>query len=677
MQNLEPHNLIGASPLFAQMQPHEVETILERLRPSFYARGTRILEQGVWHGTLYIIASGLVNVLLKDESREQEKTEDYVVARLGPGECFGEMSLITGEPPGATVHAEEDVTLWSLTQADFHTLMSSCPTLLRNINTILSQRLARMNQQFIATPIAEVCLLTLIDTPGAPPERELAYHIASALADCSRKRILLLELCGADQAAAAHFAAQLRPALLTCAREHARLQAHHAAGAQSIPALAALTDTQEQALSVDADLLASLAELTPLYEYILLVATARTPVHIMEALLNDKRAQPYTPRQKIALVAGGALSAVQTNALLIGPAEHSAPPAVFIVHEEGKPTIAEQERYTRHLGYEVTRLLPADNGLLAESWREKRALAQHAPQAALNKAVDFVARYIAQQTVGIAFGGGGARGFAHLGVLDSLLEHGVPLDYIAACSSGIIASGMYLVGKSITESEEIFLDIQRNIAYWRFPRTSLFSNRGIKRMLRQICGDLRFEDLTTPFAMVAVDLTTQAGVVLERGPIWQAALASVALPGIFPPVMIGEHVLMDAGLHDPVPVRLARRMGAHILLAVELGGHEPPAFTSATPWLEEAANMRTSLSRDASRSPHIVDLLLRSYELTMATIGMHSIREADVVIRPELHHVSLRQFSQGRKFVQAGRDAVEQALPQLRERLPWLPPEKL
>jgi predicted acylesterase/phospholipase RssA len=117
-----------------------------------------------------------------------------------------------------------------------------------------------------------------------------------------------------------------------------------------------------------------------------------------------------------------------------------------------------------------------------------------------------------------------------------------------------------------------------------------------------------------------------------------------------------------------VPIRLVRRMGADILLASELGGQEPPSLESATPWLEEAGDEHSK----RLRSPHIVDLLLRTYDLTMATIGMHSIREADVVIRPTLHRISLRQFSEGRKFVAAGREAVELALPALQEYLPWV-----
>jgi len=123
-------------------------------------------------------------------------------------------------------------------------------------------------------------------------------------------------------------------------------------------------------------------------------------------------------------------------------------------------------------------------------------------------------------------------------------------------------------------------------------------------------------------------------------------------------------------MYDPVPIRLARKMGADILLASELGGQEPPSLESATPWLREAE--KHLAQKKQARSPHIIDVVLKTYDLAMATIGMHSIREADVVIRPKLHRVSLRQFSEGRKFVAAGREAVEAAMPELRKRLPWL-----
>ncbi|MDQ6662706.1 MAG: patatin-like phospholipase family protein [Chloroflexota bacterium] len=661
MQNLEPQKLIEASMLFRNLQPHEAAAIIARLQPAVYERGAHILERGIWHGQLYIIASGQVNVLLQEGTADGENGEGgesaLVVARLGAGECFGEMSLITGEPPTATVRAEQDTVLWSLPQTDFLTLIGNCPTLLQNINSILSQRLARTNQHLLSSSTAERVWLHLVDTPGSPLERSLALHIADALAVRTSKRILLLELCRQDEAIGPHFATspdQVRPSLLACLSDTSMLQRPRAptitAEGQHYPAVAALRSASEEEQVLPSFLQRTLIELARLYDYLLLVTTSATPLPLRQAAAEQAQSS-------LIIVSAEEISSFTK------PDERSP---VFVAHVPTQPTIGIQDHFASRLGYPVKRLLPADTPLLEACWQQRVSLRQHAPEAKLTGAVDFVARHIAHLTVGIAFGGGGARGFAHLGVLERLLHYGIPLDYIAACSSGIITPGMYLIGKSFAESEEIFLEIQRHIVQWTLPRTSLFSNKGLKHMLQNICGEVRFEDLTTPFAMVAVDLSTRAGVVLDRGPLWQAGLASVALPGFFPPVLLGDHILMDAGMHDPVPIRLVRQMGADILLASELGGQEPPSLESATTWLEAAK------LQQPQRSPHIVDLLLRTYDLAMATIGMHSIREADVVLRPKLHKVSLRQFSEGRKFVAAGREAVEQSLPALKKHLPWL-----
>ncbi len=679
MQHLEPDKLIEASSLFRNLQPDETAHILVRLQPATYASGTRILESGVWHGLLYIIASGTVSVFLQEDTGNSAR-----IAQLGPGECFGEMSLITGEPPSATVRADEDITVWALQEEDFLTLIRTCPTLLQNINAILSRRLARTNRQILSHVAAEKIWLSLVHNPKALLEGSIIVHIADALAMRSHKRVLMLEACGQDQAIGPHFATlsnQLRPALLDCAQDRSLLQAHRASTStiegQYYPAFAAFAATSEQMSTLDASAIATiLIDLAGYYNYLVLVTTQATPHAMVQTI-----AEQYT--RTMVIVSANSIqniaaelpparpepaSANSTQNVETGFALARPVPSFFVAHVPEHPTIGVQDRYTAKLGHTVTRLLPADTALLEQCWDQQATLQQFAKTAELTKAVDFVARHIAHQTVGIAFGGGGARGFAHLGVLERLLRYGIPLDYIAACSSGIIAPGMHLIGKSTAESEEIFLEIQRHIVQWSFPRTSIFSNRGLKRMLREYCGDLRFEDLLIPFATVAVDLSMRAGVVLDRGLLWQAALASVSLPGIFPPMLVGEHILMDAGMYDPVPIRLVRKMGADILIASELGGQEPPALESAASWFEEALLN----DQNSARSPHIIDLLLRTYDLAMATIGMHSIREADIVIRPKLHRVSLRQFSEGRKFVATGREAVDQSLPELQKRLPWL-----
>ena len=674
MDNLDPHTLMKASLLFRNLQPEETTAIIAHLRPLNVASGSHIIERNVWHGVFYIIASGQVSVLLQEEPEAVQntfrvtQTDKQAVAYLGIGECFGEMSLITGELPSATVRAEEDTQLWALPQTEFLTLVGSCPTLLHNINTILSLRLARTNEQINLDHTAERVWLSMLEF-ASPLGYSLAWHIASSLASHSQKRVLLLECCNTqDETLGSRFATypeQLRPSLTACMRDHSLLRIHHAPTVNDdgvyYPAICTLAELDSHVdTDVDSDnsnvarILSWLPDLARCYDYILLVTIPASTVQLTHAV-----AQVCT--RSIALVPSSHASELNLKLL------PTVPTAVFVTDVVERPTVGQQDYYASVLGTPVTRLLPADHLLLERCWEQRTSLHKASREAELTHTVDFIARYIAHQTVGLAFGGGGARGFAHLGVLEQLLKHDVPIDYITACSSGIITPGMYLIGKTFAESEEIFLQIQHHIVQWHVPRTSLFSNKGLKQMLRNLCGDLRFEDLRTPFAMVAVDLATRSGVVLDRGPLWQAGLASVSLPGIFPPVLVGEHILMDAGMHDPVPLRLVRNMGADILLASELGGQEPPSLESATPWLTENTHTKTN-----SHSPHMLDLLLRSYDLAMSTIGMHSIREANVVIRPTLHHVSLRQFSKGRQFIAAGREAVEQSLPSLRQFLPWV-----
>lgn len=699
-QSVALDEVMKASKLFHGLQPQEMAEVVARLQPVSCKRGERILEQGIRHGRLYIVASGQVSVLLQDGApeegttftttrgqarpgqdsgkRERSSAQSYIITQFGPGECFGEMELMTGEPPSATVRAERDTMLWSLTHRDLMTLSSACPTLLSNINAILAQRLARTNRHVGPAHRGETVWLALDENPGSPLEHSLAFHIAEALAVRSRKRVLLIDLSEHGALIAPRFATQsdqLRPSLLECVRDPGSLHRHRAptvtSDSRHYPAITTLFPISarqgafEVSESGDFDLHSILRDLARCYDYLLLVTAGMTPHTVMETVArNCSRAVLLISNDAVGREGEHAAALPLTPGSEVFPVPHS----VFVAHVPEPPTIGAQDRYAKRLGRSVTRLLPADTSLLEQSWQRRVALSEAAPHSVLTQAVDFVARHIAHLTVGIAFGGGGARGFAHLGAFERLLHYGVPVDYLAGCSIGVLPPSLYLLGKSFAESEALFLDIHHHIVRLGLPRLSIFSNRGLKRQLRQRCGDVRFEDLPTPFAMVAVDLATRTEVVLDRGPLWVAALASVSLPGIFPPVTIGNHLLIDAGMHDPVPTRAVRKMGADILLGLDVDDRAPLSLESATPWLEEA---KYTPSRK-SLAPHFVDVLRRAYEISESTINMHSDLEADVVIRPQTRSVSLLQFSKGSQLVAAGREAVEQALPALRESFPWM-----
>jgi CRP-like cAMP-binding protein len=331
---------------------------MARLQPVSFLRGTRILERGNWHGQLYIVASGLVSVLL------QEDHDELAVAHLGPGECFGEMSLITGEPPSATVRAEQDSSLWALPQADFLTLIGTCPTLLRNINAILALRLSRTNSHILAHHATSLVELSLLDDATSPLQRSLSVHIADALARRSQKRVLLLEVCGQDEAIGPHFvhhAEQLRPALLDCARDHSLLARHGAPTStpdgQRYAALAALASDAQQLAELDTGVLATIIDVASAYDYVLLVTTSKTPHALARGVAELSN--------RSLLIVSHTMLHEASSWLATG---NTANPAVFVAHVPATPTIGAQDDYAASLACEVTRLLPADIPLLTHCW---------------------------------------------------------------------------------------------------------------------------------------------------------------------------------------------------------------------------------------------------------------------------------------------------------------------
>src|SRR5712692_2702594 len=309
--------VMKASKLFHGLLPQEIVEIGARLQLVNYQRGEHILERGIWHGRLYIIASGQVSILLRDAApeegtafttpgeptwsgqdrgkRERSAAQYHIISQLGPGECFGEMSLITGDPPSATVRAERDTVLWSLTHLDFMTIISACPTLLSNINAILARRLARMNQHIGPTHTAETLWLALVENPGAPLQRSLAFHIAHALVGRSRKRVLLVDMGEQNALLAAHFAThsdQLRPSLLECAQDPASLRKHDSptvtSAGRHYPAITTLLPMSTRQFGVrepgDFDMRSTLRDLAGYYDYLLLVTARTTAAAVIETV---------------------------------------------------------------------------------------------------------------------------------------------------------------------------------------------------------------------------------------------------------------------------------------------------------------------------------------------------------------------------------------------------------
>ncbi|MFA7654035.1 MAG: patatin-like phospholipase family protein [Candidatus Magasanikbacteria bacterium] len=182
-----------------------------------------------------------------------------------------------------------------------------------------------------------------------------------------------------------------------------------------------------------------------------------------------------------------------------------------------------------------------------------------------------------KQKVGLALGSGGARGLAHIGVIKVLQENGIKIDYIAGSSFGAWVGAWYAKYGRIKELEEFSLGVNWKLMVdllWDFSiGGGLMSGEKAEKFIRKNLGNIKFEDLVTPFTAVATDLKTGETVEIKKGDLTSAIRASMSVPIYFKPTMIDGRLLCDGGLSAPVPVLAVKKMGADIVVAVNLDGH--------------------------------------------------------------------------------------------------------
>ncbi|QHE85627.1 patatin-like phospholipase family protein [Hydrogenophaga sp. BPS33] len=248
--------------------------------------------------------------------------------------------------------------------------------------------------------------------------------------------------------------------------------------------------------------------------------------------------------------------------------------------------------------------------------------------------------------LGLALGGGAARGFAHVGVIQVLEQNGIRADVVAGTSVGSMVAAMYASGKTAGELEAAALSIEEAmLTDWSLPifGRGVLRGEALTRYVRQSVGGKLLENMKIPLGVLATDLATGQGVLFRRGDAAQAVRASSAVPGVFAPVSISGRDYVDGGLVAPVPVRQARDMGAEVVLAVDI-----------------------SSAPEGNPAVGSMQVLLQTFAIMGQSINRHELGGADLVVRPALTGVGGADFSARLRSIEAGRAAMQAALPQLK-----------
>ena len=291
--------------------------------------------------------------------------------------------------------------------------------------------------------------------------------------------------------------------------------------------------------------------------------------------------------------------------------------------------------------------------------------------------------------IGLALGGGAARGWSHIGVMRVLARAGIVPDIIAGCSIGAVVGGCYAAGK-LDELEDFALSLTKRrvmgLLDFHFTGSGLIAGGRLQKLLDQDLTDLRVETLPIRFCTIATELVTGHEIWLTKGPLVPAMRASYALPGIFDPVFLRGRWLMDGALVNPIPITAARALGADVVICVNLNSEVRARGTviydaGEGPEDEIAAEMdeqprRWGLfaqprakARPKRNAPGMATVMIDAFNITQDRIARSRLAgyPPDVMISPKLARMGLFEFHRAAECIELGRQATERALPDILE----------
>jgi NTE family protein len=264
-----------------------------------------------------------------------------------------------------------------------------------------------------------------------------------------------------------------------------------------------------------------------------------------------------------------------------------------------------------------------------------------------------------RKKVGLALGGGAARGLAHIGVLEVLEREKIPIDMIAGTSMGAIIGAFYAHTRDINLIRDLTVEMgKQRIRFFTdltIPRTGILRWKWVEDRLKRVIGGVRFEDLKIPFSCVAVDIDNGEEVILNEGLVWDAARASATVPVALSINPWQGRYLVDGGVSNPVPVSVLKQMGADFIIAVNV--------------LHDAVNVTDHELHKKAKEHNIFTIMTKTvYILSYRVIGT-SLGEADVVIEPDMGGIAFTDFHRAEECIKRGARTTQNIIPEIKRRL--------
>ncbi|MDD5658214.1 MAG: patatin-like phospholipase family protein [Elusimicrobia bacterium] len=647
---------LNSIPLFSGLAREDVLRVAGRMQQLSLPKGSALYSQGDEPNAFYIITSGQVRLV---RAIGRAETVD---AFLGRGETLGEGGLMTGEPRNNTARLDTTCEFLKLKRTDFEEVLRENPAILLHLSQILARRLVRADSSGAS---AQAQLIAF--GSGPKPEAGVLFcaHLALQLVSQTRRRVLLIDFALPESGLARALglpdgATRIPPQAQD--RDPSwvvpQLRRHPSGLALlSIPA----PDLGGRPYSGLYRLLNFLRESHDL----ILMRLGDPPGDVERTVLAES---------DHVLLAGGPAAgdaaelraAVPETGRILELWLGEAPP--------GEPSGRERA------------FVPWPSALGERFSKTGSPYAAMDGQPRTLRALESLARRLGGLRVGLALGAGAALGHSYIGMLRVFAREHIPVDVVAGTSAGALIGAWLASGMS---PEEMAVNAMRMDKYWLYenlfldltvPRAGLFGGQTLLRYLRGFFGEREFSQLELPFACVATNIETGEEVVLREGRVAEAVRASCGLPMIFTPIEHNGRFLVDGGLVDPVPTRVAAKLGADILLAVNLtlpAGLRNTRRPRRREGLLEAsleldfARLRELTLPAALKAPNMFQVVLQTLHTMEYEIARSRAELAHVAIEPDLSDFQWTETHRSREIIQAGERVAEQYVPQIKALLPF------
>lgn len=639
IDNLDISKVLSAVPLFSTIAPHELDALVTVAEPRTFGRGETVFREGDPAVSCFVIAAGEVDVTTGGNRGMPRQ-----VRRLGTHDLFGELGVLLGRNRTASVNASRPSTVLEIPADEFRRVVTSNPLALEQISRLLASRLISTTRGDRTSNTPRVLMVT--GEKGVKGRSLVAATLAALLHDLTDRTTIWLEVEAGDRDASQEpvslEALATDPASIpsgptgwaggTC---HLRVKTGRA-GAEDIASLlgAAIDRIRSNFTFVVVDVPDRVA------------LTTVDAAQIGDAVIHVSHRASLSPAPKTA-----------RRLLVLNQHDERTRPVPINTNE---PFVLRNE--------------PALAGLDASAAAE-RIVDDLASPSATTRSLHRLARTILGTTVGVALGGGAAFGMAHVGVLEALDEHRIPVDLIVGTSMGSIVATAYGAGMNTKEIHEVTERIGRspraflNMIDPNPSRPGILSGGKLQRTFRPLLGPVEtFEDLAVPTRTVAADLESGERVCITTGKLADAFRASSSVPVLIAPWRHRGHLLVDGSMVDPVPAEVTREMGADLAIAVNVVPHLRKGVTNVVSrTMRGFSNMNPLAMASRSRGlPGYVDTAMNTIQSLQHELGHFKAASADVRINPDLADITWIEFYNAPRIIDRGREAAEDALGAIR-----------